>query len=96
MLRPRLKHPGNKRGRAGTQASRQLPPDNARWDRAGPSVQKTRGAGRWEAWYRASVPPCTGGRGRADDTPHKWTHLFQLTSWGNTRPNRRVQSSVGS
>lgn len=28
--------------------------------------------------------------------PHKWTHLFQLTSWGNTRPSRRVQSSVGS
>ena len=28
--------------------------------------------------------------------PQRWTHLFQLTSLGKTRPRRMVQSSVGS
>lgn len=37
--------------------------------------------------------PCTQ---RPDGRAHRWIHLFQLTSWGNTRPSRRVQSSVGS
>lgn len=37
-----------------------------------------------------------GGRGLMATVPHRWIHLFQLTSWGNTRPSRRVQSSVGS
>lgn len=28
--------------------------------------------------------------------PQRWTHLFQFTSLGKTRPRRMVQSSVGS
>lgn len=48
------------------------------------------GQSRWSSEAEAKAPLLAWG------SVYKWIHLFQLISWGKTRPRRMVQSSVGS
>lgn len=51
--------------------------------------------GRPHTWAEAPRREFPGGL-PGPHGPQRWTHLFQLTSLGKTRPRRMVQSSVGS
>lgn len=82
------------------------------WEQAGgqPSFQSSRPGttGRAAGLPRALTSPgCTAHVGPPGENilssgpalgqeAQKWTHLFQLASWGKARPRRSVQSSVGS
>lgn len=60
------------------------------WGRAVGTAGEDRahGQSRWSREAEASL--------LAWGSVYKWIHLFQLISWGKTRPRRMVQSSVGS
>lgn len=61
-----------------------------------PGRRSRRAGGPFPGELTPEEPAAGKGGSRGPHEPHKWTHLFQLPSWGNTRPKRRVQSSVGS